>query len=81
MAIRVSMLNTAYDGSRIERVLTVVYNTQNYWDCRLCPSSDILNNYETQRLGNCYLFPPSGEGEGDMLCWVPKKDVTPQSLP
>jgi hypothetical protein len=28
---------------RIQRVLTVVYNSQNHWACGLCPSSDVLN--------------------------------------
>jgi hypothetical protein len=28
---------------RIWRILTMLYNTQNYWICGLCPSSRILN--------------------------------------
>jgi hypothetical protein len=29
-------------SSRFERVLTMVYNTENYWGFGLCPSSGIL---------------------------------------
>jgi hypothetical protein len=38
----------------------MVYNTQNHWVCGLCPSSGILNNYETERYRN-RLFHSSGE--------------------
>jgi hypothetical protein len=43
-------------------VLTVVYNTQNYWVFGLFPSSCILENTTFRKLD---LFPPSGEGGGE----------------
>jgi hypothetical protein len=39
----------------------MVHNIQNHWAPGLCPSSGILNNYNTQRFGNRMSF-PSGEG-------------------
>jgi hypothetical protein len=40
--------------SAFYRVLTMAYNTQNYWVFELCPSSGILKTRE-------YMFPSSGE--------------------
>jgi hypothetical protein len=40
----------------------MVYSTQDYWVCALCPSSRILCNSKTQRFGN-WMFPSSCEGE------------------
>jgi hypothetical protein len=43
-------------------VLTMVYNTQDYWVFGLFPSSGILENTMFQKLD---LFPSSGEGGGE----------------
>jgi hypothetical protein len=43
-------------------VLTMVYNTQNYWVFGLFPSSGILENTTFRKLD---LFPSSGEGLGE----------------
>jgi hypothetical protein len=43
-------------------VLTMVYNTQNYWVLGLFPSSGILENTTFRKLE---LFPSSGEGGGE----------------
>jgi hypothetical protein len=43
-------------------VLTMVYNTQNYWVFGLYPSSGILENTMFRKLD---LFPSSGEGGGE----------------
>jgi hypothetical protein len=40
----------------------MVYNTQNYWDFGLFPSSDILENTTFRKLD---LFPSSDEGGGE----------------
>jgi hypothetical protein len=32
--------------SRIERVLTMVHNNQNYWVCGVCPSAGVLKTIE-----------------------------------
>jgi hypothetical protein len=42
-------------------VLTMVYNSQNYWVFGLFPSSGILENTTFQKLD---LFPSSGVGGG-----------------
>jgi hypothetical protein len=43
-------------------VLTMVYNTQNYWVFGLFPSSGTLENTTFRKLD---LFPSSGEGGGE----------------
>jgi hypothetical protein len=43
-------------------VLTMVYNTQNYWVLGIFPSSGILENTTFPKLD---LFPSSGEGGGE----------------
>jgi hypothetical protein len=48
---------------RFQRVLTIVYNTQNYWDFGICPSS-VDNTFR-----KVDLFPSSGE-RGDTYCVV-----------
>jgi hypothetical protein len=45
----------------------MVQNTQNYWVFGLCPSSDILKNYKTQRFGNWICFRPEVRGETPTL--------------
>jgi hypothetical protein len=42
----------------------MVYNTQNYWDSGLCPSSGILETKLTT-FRNLDVFPSSGEGGKD----------------
>jgi hypothetical protein len=59
----------------------VVYNTQNLWTLELCPLSDILNKYKTQRCGNCYLFPRSGEGRETYTLLGPLERVNINSCP
>jgi hypothetical protein len=55
----------------------MVYDTQNYWVCGLCPSSGMLNTRKTvvQRL---VMFPSSGEGK-ETLFGVPWKELTPNT--
>jgi hypothetical protein len=48
------------------RVLTTVYNTQNYWDFRLCPSSGILKT-RRQPFRNWISFRPQVMGETPTL--------------
>jgi hypothetical protein len=43
-------------------VLTMMYNTQNYWVFGLFPMSDILENTTFRKLD---LFSSSGEGGGE----------------
>jgi hypothetical protein len=45
-------------------ILTMVYNTHNYWDFGLHPSSDILKRLEKITFWKLILFPSSDE-EGD----------------
>jgi hypothetical protein len=58
------------------RVLTMVYNTQNYWVFGLCPSSgfEIIRRKNTT-FRKLDLFPSLGEGR-HLLCWVPYKELT-----
>jgi hypothetical protein len=48
------------------RVLTMVYNTQNYWVLGLCPSSVILETIK-QRFGKWICFRPQVRGETPTL--------------
>jgi hypothetical protein len=51
------------------RVL-IVYNIQNHWVSRLCPSSGITNNYKTQRFGNWISFHIQVKGGTHLpVCW------------
>jgi hypothetical protein len=45
----------------------MLYDTQNHWDCGLCPSSGILRNCKTQRFGTwiCFRLQVMGEIERD----------------
>jgi hypothetical protein len=45
-------------GKVLERVLTMVYNTRNYWGFGVCPSSGIVKNTPFRKLD---LLPSSGE--------------------
>jgi hypothetical protein len=54
----------------------VEYNTQNHWVSVLCPSSGILNNWKTQRVGNSICFHPQVSGGIHLLCLVPQKGLT-----
>jgi hypothetical protein len=47
------------------RVLTTVYNTQNYWVFGLFPSSGILENRKHGRFGNWICFRPQVKGGED----------------
>jgi hypothetical protein len=44
--------------------MTMVYNIQNYWASRLCPSSGILDTRK-QRFGNWIYFCPQVKGGGE----------------
>jgi hypothetical protein len=56
--------------SGICRVLTMVYNTQDYRDSGLCLSSGILKtgNHKVSENGSVSVL---RWGEGQLLCWVP----------
>jgi hypothetical protein len=42
LELKCGMLTVLTEVAGSERVLTMVYNTQNYWGFGLCPSSGIL---------------------------------------
>jgi hypothetical protein len=58
----------------LQRVLTVVHNTQDYWGSGLCPSSAILN--PNKHIVSETLFPPRVKGRRHLLCWVHSKELT-----
>jgi hypothetical protein len=65
--------------SRIWRVLTMVYNTQNYWVSGPCPSSEILNirKHEVSETGSVSV---PRWGEGDTYSAGSLRKGYPQSL-
>jgi hypothetical protein len=62
----------------------MVYNAQNHWVCRLCPSSGILNTRK-QRFGNWKCFRPQVRGGRHLLCsgflMIQIEQVSPFRLP
>jgi hypothetical protein len=44
--------------TRLQRVLTIVYNTRNYWVFGLCPSSGVPEDWRTQCFGNWICLGP-----------------------
>jgi hypothetical protein len=70
LQVPVSLKYTACYGqssSRFQRVLTMVYDTQDYWAFGLCLSSSVLKSVPFRKLDP---FPSSGGGGGNAYSTV-----------
>jgi hypothetical protein len=62
--------HASLSSDRIDRILTMVYNTQNYWGSEQTPPSGFLNTRKL-RFGNWICFRPQVMGGRRLHYWVP----------